>query len=133
MAYQTTTRQTPRRRSGASTRRTARPASLSSRSARTARSTRSARSTAASRRSSRSSSRSRGTGPASRRALASDPDYVQVQRLLDRFCDAFTLGDGRAAAECFAYPNLMVMGNGTQLLEDEDTVAGFFDDAPTQY
>ncbi|HJQ93002.1 MAG TPA: hypothetical protein VJ874_01820, partial [Candidatus Thermoplasmatota archaeon] len=141
MANQTTTHRTPRRttrrRIGASTRRRApRPSSRSSRPRSASRS---------STRTAPRSARSRSTGPASRSrargrrsggpraSLASDPDRIQVQRLLDRFTDAFTQGDGRSAAECFAYPNLMVMGNGTQLLEDEGTVADFFDGAPAQY
>jgi hypothetical protein len=129
MANQTTTTRTRNRstRVGASARRAARPSFGSRRGSK--------RVTQTTRRGGRTTPRSNRTNQtrANARGASGTSDRVQVQRLLDRFCDAFTEGDGRAAAECFAYPSLMVMGNGSNLLGDEQTVAEFFDNAPAQY
>jgi hypothetical protein len=49
-----------------------------------------------------------------------------------------TSGDGRAAAECFEYPSLMVMSavggyGGTQPIGSAEEAEAFFDRAPEQY
>ncbi|MEA3190291.1 MAG: hypothetical protein QOD77_873 [Thermoplasmata archaeon] len=67
-----------------------------------------------------------------RRPLAGD-DASEVQAFLDGFAAAVTAGDGKAAAACFDYPALMVMGDATQPLEEPEAVAAFFAQAPEQY
>jgi hypothetical protein len=77
---------------------------------------------------------SRSTGADGRRSR----DGRFVQEFLDGFTQAVTAGDGEAAASFFEYPAVMVMSNvgdygGTQLLQDEGTVAEFFAQAPKMY
>jgi hypothetical protein len=69
---------------------------------------------------------------------ATAQEEAAVQRFLDGFTQALTSGDGRSAARCFEYPALMVMSavgpyGGSQPLQDEESVAAFFDQAPQQY
>lgn len=99
--------------------------------------------------SSRSSSSRRGPKPktaSSRQALpigvstnaVTAAEQAAIQRFFDGFTQALTSGDGRAAAQCFEYPALMVMSavgdyGGNQPLQDQPSVAAFFDRAPEQY
>lgn len=69
---------------------------------------------------------------------ASAQEEAAVQRFLDGFTQALTSGDGRTAAQCFEYPALMVMSavgeyGGNQPLQDPESVADFFSQAPRQY
>jgi hypothetical protein len=77
-----------------------------------------------------------GSGHFTRPASASET--ATVQRFFDGFAQALTAGDGPTAAQCFEYPALMVMAavgdhGGSQPLQDKESVAAFFDQAPQQY
>jgi len=122
MAKQTTTlrrgrtRLTTKRRPADRSTRSARPASRPRADARTPRPSRS------------------GTRQRHRQA----PTDRGIQRFLERFTQALTAGDGRAAAACFEYPSLMVMSavgryGGNQPIPDEASAASFFGQAPQQY
>lgn len=97
------------------------------------------RSTRTTRRS-RPSTRATSTrGPAARRSRSRNASVeVALQRFFDDFSRDLTSGDGRAAAARFEYPAVMIMSDvgkygGNQVLQDEGTVASFFDKAPEQY
>lgn len=65
------------------------------------------------------------------------PHQREVQAFLERFTVCLTNGDGEGAVHCFELPALMVMADPkygpSQLLQEPQKVAGFFDQAPEQY
>src|SRR5262249_54833484 len=56
-----------------------------------------------------------------------------VLDMLQRFSNAFTSGDGKAAAECWHVPALVLSDNGTMPVNTADDVEQFFGGAADQY
>lgn len=65
------------------------------------------------------------------------PHQREVQAFLERFAVCLTRGDGEGAVHCFELPALMVMADAkygpSQVLQEPQKVAGFFEQAPEQY
>jgi hypothetical protein len=60
-------------------------------------------------------------------------DDSAVRQLLQRFCAAFTSGDGAAAAACWEVPALVISDEGTRAVGTLQEVAAFFGGAAAQY
>lgn len=90
----------------------------------------------------RSASRSRrpGRGSGGRTRTAgrrAPPHQREVQAFLERFAVCLTSGDGDGVVHCFELPALMAMADTkhgpSQVLQEPQKVAGFFEQAPEQY